>query len=219
MIPSDKPTSSQTENVPPRRSAAAKSTIGGAIVVVLVVLYAFLQPVLNDQLGTNLPPVKPVAEASSKVVETPADGVAESTDSAGDDTSDQADLLYGVLREIAPKRYLSKAGLEYTPGSAEGHRLEHLRRHTKDDKKRPVHGVFDGEMPGALQTIDRAYERAKKGQRTTRKTEGSRMIYTVDMGARVGYVGGREGVRKRNPMARRVRLVLEGNRFITAFPL
>jgi hypothetical protein len=129
------------------------------------------------------------------------------------------DGLYGILREVSRDRYISPAGLVYTPGSAEGHRLEHLRRHTKDDPRRPgKHGVFDGDMEGALKTIDRAYERAKRGQRTTTKKDRGRTIYTVDMGGRIGYVGGRDGNLKRKPMARRVRLVLEGNRVITAYP-
>ncbi len=144
------------------------------------------------------------------------------TETRGDSTSsaDESELLYGLLREISRDRYISPAGLLFTPGSAEGHRLEHLRRHTKDDPGRPgSHGVFDGEMAGALKTIDRAYERAKKGQRTTKKVDDERTIYTVDLGQRVGYVGGRDGGRRRKPMARRVRLVVEGNRFITAYPL
>ena len=74
-------------------------------------------------------------------------------------------------------------------------------------------------MAGALKTIDRAYERAKNNQRTTRKRDEGRDILTVDMGGRVGYVGGRDGNRRRKPMARRVRLVLDGQRVITAYPL
>tara|TARA_R110002049_G_scaffold27321_2_gene94334 strand:- start:602942 stop:603871 length:930 start_codon:yes stop_codon:yes gene_type:complete len=144
------------------------------------------------------------------------------TKSAGNDSSqvDDGDLLYGLLKEIGSKRYVSPAGLLYTPGSAEGHRLEHLRRHTKDQPSRPGnHGVFDGDMAGALKTIDKAYQRAKKGQRTTKSVDDGRTIYTVDMGSRVGFVGGRDGGRKRNPMARRVRLILEGTRVITAYPM
>lgn len=130
------------------------------------------------------------------------------------------DLAYGLLREISPDRFISPEGLLYTKGSAEGHRIKHVERHTKDQPSRPgSHGVFDGELPGALKTIDRAYERAKKNQRTTKKVDEGRTIYTVDMGGRVGYVGGRDGNRKRKPMARRVRLVLEGNRVITAYPM
>ena len=129
-------------------------------------------------------------------------------------------LFYGLLREVGPDRYLSPQGLQYTPGSAEGHRLEHVRRHTSDQPKRAgKHGVFDGGMEGALATIDRAYERAKKNQRTTKQIDRQRTIYTVDMGKRVGYVGGRDGNRRNKPMARRVKLVLEGTRVITAFPL
>lgn len=129
-------------------------------------------------------------------------------------------LKYGLLREIGPDRFISPAGLLYTPGSAEGHRLEHLRRHTVDMPGRPgKHGVFDGGMEAALATIDKAYENAKANRRTSKETDQGRTIYRVDMGKRVGYVGGREGNSKRKPMARRVQLVLEGNRVITAYPL
>lgn len=131
-----------------------------------------------------------------------------------------SDLLYGLLREVSRDRYISPAGLMYTPGSAEGHRLEHLRRHTVDDPGRAgSHGVFDGDMEGALAVIDRAYERAKKKQRTTVSQDDGRTTYTVDMGGRVGFIGGQTGKQKRNPMARRVRLVVEGNRVITAYPM
>ncbi|MCA9140596.1 MAG: hypothetical protein KDB00_27680 [Planctomycetales bacterium] len=135
-------------------------------------------------------------------------------------TSDGEGLLYGLLRETRTDRYISPQGIQYLPGSAEGHRLEHLRRHTEDQPSRPgKHGVFDGGMEGALATIDDAYQRAKKNQRTTKEVDQDRTIYTVDLGRRVGYVGGRDGNRLRKPMARRVKMVLEGTQFITAYPL
>ncbi len=131
-----------------------------------------------------------------------------------------SNLKYGLLKSLGGERYSSPEGLQYTRGSAEGHRLEHLRRHTDDQPGRPgSHGVFDGGMEGALKTIDIAYQKAKKNIKTTKKIDDGRTIYTVDMGKRVGYVGGRDGKRKRNPMARRVKIVLEGNRVITAYPL
>ncbi|MEO1618579.1 MAG: hypothetical protein AAFV88_22205 [Planctomycetota bacterium] len=129
-------------------------------------------------------------------------------------------LKYGLLVDTGSDRFLSPEGLLYGPGSQEGHRLEHLRRHVSDMPSRSgKHGVFDGGMEGALETIDTAYARAKKNQRTTKQVGGNRTVYTVDMGRRIGYVGGRDGNRKRKPMARRVRLVLEGKKVITAFPL
>ncbi len=151
---------------------------------------------------------------------TRGDPASQSNSATAQPATDNSDLEYGLLREISPDRFLSPAGVLYTPGSAEGHRLEHLRRHTKDQPNRSgKHGVFDGDMEGALATIDKAYEKAQANQRTTKEVDGKRTIYTVDMGKRVGFVGGRDGQRSRNPMARRVRLVLEGNRLITAFPL
>lgn len=139
---------------------------------------------------------------------------------AGQNPADGDKLLYGLLREIRADRYISPQGLQYLPGSAEGHRLEHLRRHTEDQPSRPgKHGVFDGGMEGALATIDDAYQRARKNQRTTKQVDRDRTIYTVDMGRRIGYVGGRDGNRQRKPMARRVKMVLEGTQVITAYPL
>ncbi len=129
-------------------------------------------------------------------------------------------LLYGILKDLGDRRYISPAGLLFTRGSAEGHRLDHLKRHTVDDPSRAgKHGVFDGGMEGALVTLDRAYERAKTGTRTTKELDQGRTVYTVDMGTRVGYIGGRDGKQQGNPMARRVKIVLDENRVITAYPL
>ena len=132
-----------------------------------------------------------------------------------------SNLRYGILHSIGRDRYISPAGLQYTPGSQEGHRLKHLERHTEDQPGRPgKHGVFDGGMEKTLEVLDKAYEKAKKGGHgTTKSVDDGRTIYTVDMGQRIGFVGGREGNRRRKPMARRVRLVLDGNRVITAYPL
>jgi len=214
----------------PRRTVGNRSKIGGITVLALVAIYSVAVPHVNDRFGWNLPSITADADGNVQIVDTQVVDLEENRSSSelatardGEKSTarDSADdLLYGLLREVSSKRYLSPAGLLYTPGSAEGHRLEHLRRHTKDDPSRPgSHGVFDGEMEGALKTIDRAYQRAKKGQKTTKKEDRGRTIYTVDMGGRVGFVGGRDGNRKQKPMARRVRIVLEENRFITAYPL
>lgn len=128
--------------------------------------------------------------------------------------------LYGMLADQGNERYLSPAGLLYTRGSQEGHRLKHLERHVEDDPSRPgSHGVFDGGMEGALAAIDLAYTRAKSGVKTTVEEEDGRVIYTVDLGKRIGYIGGSEGRRRKNPMARRLRLVVDQNRVITAYPM
>lgn len=163
-------------------------------------------------LASRMSPSKSASSTSGKSAETkPA---AASTPEA------DASLKYGLLQEISRDRFMSPEGLLYTPGSAEGHRLEHLKRHTVDQPTRPgKHGVFDGGMEGALRSIEKAYQKAKAGQRTSKEVDGNRTVYTVDMGKRIGFIGGRDGNQKRKPMARRLRMVLEGNRVITAFPL
>jgi len=184
-------------------------------------------PPRADASEDGLPP-PPAATASpdapaKRIPAGPLAKIGQSTPQSADvGTATDADdeLLYGILVDQGGERYVSPAGLLYTPGSQEGHRLRHLERHVVDDPDRPgSHGVFDGGMAGALRTIDRAYTKAKTGVQTSTTQEDGRTIHTVDLAARVGYVGGSEGRRRKNPMARRVRLVLERNRVITAFPM
>lgn len=222
-----------------------KSKAGGIAVIVLAGIYSLVAPQLNTRFGWELPAISTDARGNFQLAEKdssrtgdrslggkksgtyqPSDASKSKSPTKSKATGSNEidgrtdDLLHGLLREVSSNRYQSPEGLLYTPGSAEGHRLNHLERHTKDMPSRPgSHGVFDGEMEGALKTIDRAYQRAKKNQKTTKKVDDGRTIYTVDMGGRVGYVGGRDGKRRRNPMARRVRIVLDGNRVITAYPM
>jgi hypothetical protein len=243
-----------------------KKTAGGLLGLVLLLIYWFVQPVLNERLGLNLPKIGGKSEAtrtadadvspgmpdsmadakpevrpdskpenSTPAVSNPDSSSATKPDSKPENTRDSSatdssatdspasdsGLRYGILREIQTDRFMSPAGLLYTPGSQEGHRLKHVEKHTRDEPSRPgSHGVFDGGMEAAVRFIDQAYERAKSGKSgVTTEEEDGRTVYTVSMGTRVGYVGGRDGNRKNKPMARRIRLVLDGNRVITAFPL
>lgn len=183
----------------------------------------------SSKTGTTKPAAKPgplasrmspSKSASSPTAKSPGTKTSGTKPSDANASGGDPSLKYGLLQEISRDRFMSPEGLLYTPGSAEGHRLEHLKRHTVDQPTRPgKHGVFDGGMEGALKSIEKAYEKAKAGQRTTKQVDGNRTIYTVDMGKRIGFVGGRDGNQKRKPMARRLRMVLEGNRVITAFPL
>ncbi|WP_206036317.1 hypothetical protein [Crateriforma spongiae] len=227
-----------------RRPKAGKSAAGIAIAV-LAALYTFLAPMANERFGWKLPDLRKSSpgDRTAQVVQSAgsdsqataeiqnerdgADGTASEYSSSKSTATTPPDagaenaagLKYGLLKDLGGQRYMSPAGLIYGPGSAEGHRLKHVERHASDQPGRPgSHGVFDGGMQGTLETIDAAYVRAKSGQRTTTRQDGRRTIHTVDMGRRVGYVGGRDGNRRRNPMARRVQLVLEDQRVITAYP-
>jgi hypothetical protein len=125
----------------------------------------------------------------------------------------------GGLIEVGKRTYRSPAGLVYAPGSEQGHRYNHVMRHAHDDAQRPVHGVFDGTPDEILTVIDEAFQLAKKGgKNVSTERDGGRTIYLVDLGRRIGYIGGKAGKRQKNPAARHLRLVVEGQKVITAFP-
>ena len=127
----------------------------------------------------------------------------------------------GQLTEIRSRVYQSTAGLVYEPGSADGHRLDHVLKHTKDDPKKPLHGVFTGDRSEVLALIDSAWLKAGQGgPNVDRKKQNDRLVLTVDLQKRIGYVGGSTGKRRGNPGCQLLRLVVEEpNRVITAYPV
>lgn len=135
-------------------------------------------------------------------------------------TTTPAEPALGQLREIGRKVFVSTAGLHYRPGSADGHRLDHIMRHAEDDLSKPVHGVFLGDRDAILKLIDEAYLIAlKRGPpQVIVEDEDDRTVYTVDMKKKIGYVGGEVGQRKKKPACTKLRIVLEGTNVITAFP-
>lgn len=195
----------------------------GLLGAVLVIGYWLLVPTLNARFGLELPELRDWnAGNADQQADDATDRSKPDSNSVADASSDEgAALKYGLLREVQPDRFLSPAGLMYGPGSQEGHRLRHLERHLQDAPTRAgPHGVFDGEFPEVLAIIDEGYQRAKAAKSgVTTEKQAQRTIHTINLGRRIGYVGGREGNRRDRPQARRLRIVLEGNRVITAFPL
>ncbi|MCA9129510.1 MAG: hypothetical protein KDB22_20630 [Planctomycetales bacterium] len=219
------------------------------VIVCLLIGYAILQPAANRQLGWQLPSLISLLEQSAppagddRGIATDAEqitkrnGDGDTTDATAADRSDSGDrqqdsgkgrgaepgaaeLTYDYLKAIAPGDYLSPAGLRYTPmGGEEKHRLDHIMRHLVDDSSRPVHGVFDGDMPQVLRWIDDAYQRAQTNSKdVVKKHEDGRDVIDVRFSKPIGYVGGQKGKREGFPAARGIRLVLEGKRVISAFP-
>lgn len=212
----------------------------GVGLIVLLICYALLQPQLSQRLGWALPsladllqlqpePVPPHAGPST------AGSSAATNDSIPADSSPpasanapserqlpagDAELRYGLLRQTGPNEFVSPAGLRYTPGSQEGHRLKHIARHLVDAPDRPgKHGVFDGDMSQVLRWLDEAYVLARRGGPAVDvHQEDGRTVYEVRFPKPIGYIGGRDGGRRHHPDARQIRLVLDGDRVITAFP-
>jgi len=199
-----------------------------------LLVYGLVQPTLNTRLGWTLPSVASLLSdepsATGKSSPTPAPPKTNSSASNSTKTTPAretasqpaVETVEDFIKESAPgtEDYLSPGGLRYTRGSEEGHRLKHVAKHLEDQPTRPgKHGVFDGDLLQVLRLLDEAYERSQRDDRGTRQTEQDRRtVHEVTFDQVIGYVGGRDGERNRNPPAKRVRLVLEGNRVITAFP-
>jgi len=143
-----------------------------------------------------------------------------SRSSAGPKQSDE-DYKFRILKTIGRDRYESPAGLIYAPGSEEGHRLAHIARHLEDQPDRPgSHGVFDGDMASFLIAIDDAYKRARGHAKGTKsRVEDGMTIIEAPFDQTIGYLGGSEGARKKNPKLKKMRLVVRDRNLITAFPI
>lgn len=127
----------------------------------------------------------------------------------------------GQLKELPGDVLVSPAGLQYTRGSQQGHRIKHVMVHARDEPNRPgQHGVFTvGGRDEIVALLDEAYVMSQQNSPNVRsKSDRDRTVLTVDMGRQIGYVGGQSGNRRGQPSARHLRIVLEGNRVITAYP-
>ena len=206
-----------------------KKSLGFVIgVVILLVAYVLLRPTLERKFGIQLPNLlsddaarqqddvaDPQATAPKQQAKTKR---AEHVDASNDVAADKKPAEY--LRDVGNNTKQSPAGLRYTPGSLERHRVDHVLRHARDDPDRDIHGVFDGDACEIFAVIDEAYESAKRGGRHVEtERDRSRTIYTVDLGRPVGFIGGRAGRRSGHPPATGVRIVLENKNVITAFPV
>ncbi|MFJ4520538.1 DUF6531 domain-containing protein [Streptomyces sp. NPDC088810] len=116
--------------------------------------------------------------------------------------------LYGCeLEDLGGGWYRSPEGLDYGPGSAEGHRITHVMQHTRENPAKPAHGVFDTGDKGVLETVDEAWGR--RAMAVSVNQQGARSTYIIPMGRQVGY----------NPGEEYVSITVEhGNEVITAFP-
>lgn len=143
-----------------------------------------------------------------------------SRSSAGTKQADE-DYKFRILKSVGRDRFESPAGLIYAPGSEEGHRLAHIARHLEDQPDRPgSHGVFEGDMSAFLVAIDDAYKRARGHAKGTKsRVEDGMTIFEAPFDQAIGYLGGSEGARRKNPKLKKMRLVVRDRNLITAFPI
>lgn len=191
-------------------------------VAVIVAGYFLLHPVLERSLGVDLPGLRDLASDTQSAPVAHRDSEPPTTPPQPDrDTNTSAGELGKILNSNSRDVYRSPAGLRYTRGSQHGHRLKHLMAHTQDVPNRPgPHGVFDSDQPAeVVALVDEAYLQAQSGRDTRTRNEDERIVYDVNLRRRIGYIGGESGNRKKRPAAQHLRLVVEGDRLITAFPV
>ena len=198
-----------------------------ALCVALLLLaagYVLAQPTLERWLGIELPSLVERDEANRNA-EAPNDkGANEPRQPANSRTKNRdpisSESATFKLEEIGRDRYRSPAGLVYTMGPRREHRIDHIMRHATDKPRRPVHGVFDADnQDDVLQLLDRAWELVKSNADGVRRQQADeRTELTIDMPQRIGYVGGEQGARQGKPPTKRLKLIVEDDRVITAYP-
>ena len=125
------------------------------------------------------------------------------------------------LKQIGRDTWMSPAGLRYAGRDPQGlTRVAHVARHFKNIPNRNgPHGVFDGGEGVAFAVIDEAWKLAER-KKLKANNERDRSSYTVSMGRRIGYLGGRSGAQQGSRPLSRVFIVFETGtkNIITAFP-
>lgn len=192
--------------------------------LLLAAIYIYAEPTLEQWTGIDLPSINVGGDNNqNNQAENSNESDSDSNRSNKSNSNQSASSNGGFkLETLADGSKRSPAGLVYTKNRHES-RIEHVMRHAEDSPHRPIHGVFDSNNEThILKLIDEAYLLVKNNSQQVRKEtsdqDPNRMEYRVDMKRRIGYVGGEVGERKNHPPANYLKLVLEGNRVITAFP-
>ena len=214
---------SESMNQRPQRWTKRR-IISSLAIVALVAVYLAARPSLERMTGLQLPGLRNgthSAETSNSSDRSDTSDTSKSNQQTTSPQDSNPTASQEFLTDLGNKKFQSPAGLIYTQGRNGEHRIDHVMRHTKNDENRDVHGVFDDtNQDNLLKLLDDAYRMIlSQSKRVERQSDRSRMTYSCDMQRRVGYVGGQSGKKKGNPDCQWIKLVLEGNRVITAYPI
>lgn len=200
-------------------------------VVLLVVGYKYAQPTLEKWTGRDLPTLN--GDRGNHQNPSARGGHSSSNQDYSVNFPEQSGQKTSVgrgtgsggfqLKEVGRDRFESPAGLLYTMGARGEHRIEHVMRHSSDMADRHSHGVFigNGDRDTVLQLIDDAWKlaEAKSSKAKYEKSRGND-AWTVSMGRKVGFDGGKKGQRNGGKSLNSIKLILaNGNQVITAYPV
>lgn len=125
----------------------------------------------------------------------------------------------GHITSIGKNYWKTRGGLFFKGKDPDGKtRLEHIMRHASDSPSRPKHGVFSISKAEIIELLDETWS-STGGSSQKGPERGVKTVFTYDTGRDVGYLGGREGLKKKYPKLRSVRLVVNNKKeVITFFP-
>lgn len=211
--------------------------IAGIAIVVLIFGYQYGKPQLERWLDRDLPSLTGEDDRGPSHNERSASNSSSNGDAADsrydaklpDANSDSATGTSKrsgggqsgeFLRSVGRDRLMSPEGLLYTMGPRGEHRVDHVMRHGRDMPDRPVHSVFEGGRNDILAVIDEAYALVKADSSQVRSSDSrGNEAHTIQMRRKIGYEGGQKGKRKGYPVLKSVKLILDGDRVITAYPV
>ncbi|TWT57939.1 hypothetical protein KOR42_13070 [Thalassoglobus neptunius] len=215
-------------STPPRRPGQRQRSSSRVVVFLIIIGIGWYLQRSEEAEQENAPPSIPVVEAPSlDPDEEPIQQSATDENTArtpeikisvpNTEPDEQAPFLVEVSENI----FESPAGLVYRSGSVDGHRVDHVLSHAEDIPSKPIHGVFRGDREEIFKLIDDAWKIAQTRGPPQVETEQNRdrTVLTVDMKRPIGYVGGQSGKRQGHPECRKIRLVVEDQNVITAYPM
>jgi hypothetical protein len=96
----------------------------------------------------------------------------------------------------------------------------HIYEHTENDPKKPIHGIFDisnEDVDNLLEEIKKIIlENNKKIFR--RYFSGQEFIYEIDMGRKIGWMGGEYGEENGFPATSLVRVIMDRGLVKSCYP-
>jgi len=195
--------------------------------IIAATVYTLLQPKLDEWTGLDLPDLgepqtqtQPNLKNPNTNTKSAADGVKAPT--ANNKRRSENKATGFRLDRLDASTVQTPAGLQYSVSNREN-RIDHVMRHAVDDPDRDyAHGVFsESSQDAILRLLDKAYELIQSNSSQVQHEpadEAGRVAYTIQMPQTIGYVGGKSGRKQSYPKTNRLKLVLEGQRVITAYP-
>ncbi len=128
----------------------------------------------------------------------------------------------GHFTNIAKDTWRSTSGLIYGPDKNFGDRANHVLQHLADNPTKTLQGVFTMTKDQVFASIDEAWAAVQAGGPNVVSTsiQGNRMIYVIDMGRIIGYIGGKIGAAQGYPTTTLLRIVIENkDEIMSAYPV